>query len=220
MITGFRPIRSDSQPAISGIGTDSTIRTPYIRPVSGPLEVEHARQVEQREQVHDAEAATAAAEDRGQVDPARSRVAQDRPERLPDAAPGDGRGRSAPVSRTRMRIASAIDDRRDPEERRRPSASRRRDDQPRPGEGDDDRPDVAAGDVGADREAAPLRRELLGQQAVADRMLRRATDPRQDVDDRERREAESPAPGREPAAEQEAAGPEQRRREMTRVSLA
>jgi len=29
----------------------------------------------------------------------------------------------------------------------------------------------------ADREPAPIRRELLGQQAVADRMLRRPADP-------------------------------------------
>ena len=44
-------------------------------------------------------------------------------------------------------------------------------DERRPDDRDDDRADVAAGDVGADGEAASLRRELLGQQAVADRVL-------------------------------------------------
>ena len=32
MISGFRPSRSDSQPAISGIGTLNTMSAPYIRP--------------------------------------------------------------------------------------------------------------------------------------------------------------------------------------------
>src|SRR6478609_9270069 len=32
MITGLRPTRSDSHPAISGIGTEKTISTPYISP--------------------------------------------------------------------------------------------------------------------------------------------------------------------------------------------
>ena len=38
------------------------------------------------------------------------------------------------------------------------------------------RPDVAAGDVGADREAAPLGRVDVGQQGVADRVLRAGAD--------------------------------------------
>ena len=45
-------------------------------------------------------------------------------------------------------------------------------DQRRPDDGDEDRPDVAAGDVGTDREPASLRRVLLGEQPVADRVLR------------------------------------------------
>ncbi len=61
------------------------------------------------------------------------------------------------------------------------------------------RADVAAGDVGADREAAPLGRELLGEQAVADRVLRRAADARRDVRDGERDEAGGQGLGREPA---------------------
>ena len=32
MISGLRPIRSDSQPAISGMGTEKTISAPYISP--------------------------------------------------------------------------------------------------------------------------------------------------------------------------------------------
>ena len=32
MITGFRPMRSESQPATSGIGTENTISAPYIAP--------------------------------------------------------------------------------------------------------------------------------------------------------------------------------------------
>ena len=32
MISGFRPTRSDSQPATSGIGTEKTISAPYISP--------------------------------------------------------------------------------------------------------------------------------------------------------------------------------------------
>ena len=88
-------------------------------------------------------------------------------------------------------------------------------------EGHDDGPDVAAGDVGADREAAPLRRELLGEQAVADRVLRRAADPRQDV--RRPRTSRSsaanawaakPPPNRRPPA------PSRVRRETIRVSAA
>ncbi len=84
-----------------------------------------------------------------------------------------------------------------------------RGDQRHADEGHDHRPDVAAGDVGADREASPLRRELLGQQAVADRVLRRAADPRQDVGDGEGQEPAGQRLGREPAAEQDPAGAQQ-----------
>ena len=38
-------------------------------------------------------------------------------------------------------------------------------------------PDVPTGDVRADREPTPLGRELLGEEAVPDRVLRRAADP-------------------------------------------
>ena len=57
--------------------------------------------------------------------------------------------------------------------RRRRSAARR--------DRHDHRADVAAGDVGADGEAPPLGWELLGEEAVPDRMLRRATDAGDDV---------------------------------------
>ncbi len=69
-----------------------------------------------------------------------------------------------------------------------------------------DRPDVAAGDVGADREAPAVLRELLGEQPVADRVLRRSADPRRDVDDGKRRERGGSGLGREAAAEQDPAG--------------
>ena len=91
MITGRRPIRSESQPATSGIGTERTI-SDAVHQVRRRLgQADHERQVGQREQVHDAQAATAAAEDRGEVDPAVVVVGEDRPERVPDAAVGDGR---------------------------------------------------------------------------------------------------------------------------------
>ena len=73
----------------------------------------------------------------------------------------------------------------------------------------DDGADVAAGDVGADGEAAPLRRELLGQQAVADRVLRRAADARRDVRDREGQEVGGQRLGRHPATEQDPAEAQQ-----------
>ena len=36
MISGLRPIRSDSQPATIGTGTEKTMSTPYIRPAVAP----------------------------------------------------------------------------------------------------------------------------------------------------------------------------------------
>ena len=158
----------------------------------------------QREQVHDAEPAAGPAQHRRQVQPAQVPVAGDPPERRPDGAAGL---RGCPV---RAGLADEQQDRdgdrdgRQPE-RDRGAAPADRGDQRRADDRDDDRPDVAAGDVGADREAAPLRRELLGQQAVADRMLGRSADPRHDVRDRERREARRERLEREPAAEQEPA---------------
>ena len=32
MISGFRPIRSESHPATSGMGTENTIKAPYMSP--------------------------------------------------------------------------------------------------------------------------------------------------------------------------------------------
>jgi hypothetical protein len=54
---------------------------------------------------------------------------------------------------------------------------------------DEDGAHVPARDVRADREPATCRRELLGEQAVADRVLRRPADTREDVGHRERYEA-------------------------------
>ena len=36
MISGLRPIRSDSQPATIGTGTEKTMSAPYIRPEVAP----------------------------------------------------------------------------------------------------------------------------------------------------------------------------------------
>ena len=56
------------------------------------------------------------------------------------------------------------------------------------------RPDVAAGDVGADGEAASLDRELLGEQAVADRVLWRTADAGDDEPAAEGEDARAPGP--------------------------
>ena len=76
-------------------------------------------------------------------------------------------------------------------------------------ERDDDGADVPAGDVGADGEPATLGRELLGQQTVADRVLRRPADPRRDVRDGVGHEARRERGEREAAAEQDPAESEQ-----------
>ena len=181
MITGRRPTRSDSQPAISGIGTERTMSTPYMRFGRRARQADHAGQVEQREQVDDAEPATAAAEHRGEVDPAVVGVAEDvrnASRTLPWAIAAR---RSTPLSRTNSRIASAMRTAGIPNKTTTHAPAEGRD-QRRADERDDDRSDVAAADVGADRKAAPLLGKLLGQQAVADRVLRRAADPRRDVD--------------------------------------
>ena len=139
----------------------------------------------------------------------RSRSREDPSERVADAAAGDGRG---PVG------AALADEQQDRDRDERSPASPNTIDAPRqptaamsgtPMTRDDDRADVAAGDVGADREPAPLGRELLGEQAVADRVLRRAADPRHDVGMANVSEAGGERLGREPATEQQAAEPEQ-----------
>jgi hypothetical protein len=54
MISGLRPIRSDSQPATSGIGTEKTIKAPYITP-DVPSSSRAPGHVDEREQVDDTE---------------------------------------------------------------------------------------------------------------------------------------------------------------------
>ena len=63
-----------------------------------------------------------------------------------------------------------------PKTYRRAAPADRRDER-RPDERDNHRPDIAARDVGADREPAPLRRELLGEETVPDRVLWGTSDP-------------------------------------------
>ena len=162
---------------------------PYIRPGRALVEAEDAGHVDQREEVDDAEPAAAAAERRGQVQPAAGR-GRGGSARTPTGPSRSRRAaaRSVPRSRTNSRIRIADRDGRQPEDDRR-AAPADRGDQRHADERDDDGPDVAAGDMGADREPAPLGRELLGQQAVADRMLGRPADPRRDVRDGVRHEA-------------------------------
>ena len=78
-----------------------------------------------------------------------------------------------------------------------------------PDDRDHDRPDVAAGDVGADGEAPTFRRELLGEEAVADRDAAGAADPRRPRWPRRTSGTRSRQRlGDEAAAEQETAGAE------------
>ena len=76
------------------------------------------------------------------------------------------------------------DDRRDAEEHDDPAPPEQLD-QPGSEDGNDDRSDVPAADVGADRKAASRLRKLFREQSVPDWMLRRPAHPRQDVDGRE-----------------------------------
>ena len=211
MITGFRPTGPTASRRRAASAPRTRSAPPYIRSVRRLGQAEHL--------------ASGTAARRGSRRPGRARRRRG-PRRgrssgwsgsredLPERRRGRCRRRPPPrgprrVSRTNSRIASAIDDRRDPEDdRRRPPAEGAI--SAAPDERHDHRADVAAGDVGADREAAPLRRELLGEEAVADRVLRRPADPRHDVDDRERRRswrpaawAAKPPPNRIPPAAEE-----------------
>ena len=194
MISGLRPILSDSQPATSGIGTENTISSAVHQPRCRFVEAEDLDQVDEREEVDHTEAAPAAAERRGEVEPAQVAVAQDPPERLADAA---ARQRRRPV---RAALADEEQDRdadrdgRQPEHDRGAAPADRRDER-NADQCHDHRANVPARDVGADREAAPFGRELLGQQAVADRVLRRAADARRDVRDGEASGSRWPEPG-------------------------
>ena len=149
------------------------------------------------------EAAATAAQHGRQVQPAQVAVGEDGPERVAGAPRGDGRG---PV---RAALADEQQDRdrdehgRDAEDDRGAAPARERDER-HADHRHDDRAEIATRDVGTDRESASLGRELLGQQAVADRVLRRTTDPRDDIRDGEGEEAAGQRLGREPATEQQA----------------
>ena len=99
-------------------------------------------------------------------------VAEDRRERVPDRAVGDGRLPVHACLPDEHQDRERDDDRRDAE-RHHHQPPAERGDHRRPDDCHDDGPDIAAADVGADREATPVLGELLGQQPVADRMLRR-----------------------------------------------
>ena len=135
-------------------------------------------------------------------------VAEDRPEGLADAAVGHGRGLVVAALLDEEEDSQGNHDRRDPEQHD-GLAPAEVGDEPRPEDRHDDGPEVPAGDVGADREPAPVLRELFGQQPVADRVLRRPADPRHDVDRGKRREGRRRRLGREAAAEEDPAGREQ-----------
>ncbi len=165
-------------------------------------------QIDEREQVHDAQAAPAATEDRREEQPAQVAVGDDPAQSVPAAAAGDSRG---PVR------AAFADERQDAQsdqgrghaEHDRHAAPAERGEHRRPDDRDDDRAQVPAGDMGADRKPAAGRRELLGEEAVPDRVLRRPTDPGEDRRDRERDEVVGQRRGREPATEHEAAQAQQ-----------
>ncbi len=132
-------------------------------------------EVERDEDVDHAQPAAAAAEHRRQVQPAQVAIEPDRPEGVPHPARGHGRRAVAARLADEGHDAQRDEHGRDAEEDERPAPAPAGD-QPGAEQRHDDRPDVAASDVGADGEAPTLRRELLGQQAVADRVLGRSAD--------------------------------------------
>ena len=108
------------------------------QPVGGRVEAEDLGQVEEHEQVHDAEPSPAAAEHRREVEPAQVVVAEDAPERRADGAAG---ARRRPVRAT---LADEDQDRDGDRDRRQPERDRRaapadRGDERHADEGDDDR---------------------------------------------------------------------------------
>ena len=219
MISGLRPRRSDSQPAINGIGTENRISAAVHRPVRALRRGPALAEVDEQEQVDDAEPSAAATKHRREVQPAQVAVAEDPPDRVADIAAGDG---SRPV---RAALADQREDRDRGDGREQPEHDRRA----APAEGgkqrhadqrDDDRADVATGDVRGDREPTAMGRELFGEEPVADRVLRRPADPGQHVGHGEGQEAGGECLGDEPAAEQQPAAAQQPARETTRVSCA
>ena len=170
--------------------------------------MEDAGQVDEREQVHDPEAAPAAAQRGGEVEPAQVAVAEDPAERRPDGPAREGRRTVGAALAHEEQDEDRDGDGRQPERDRGAPPAVDRDDRDAD-ERHDHGPDVATGDVRADGETAPFGRELLGQQPVADRVLGRATDARRDVRDGEGREAVGERLEREPATEQDPADGEQ-----------
>ena len=83
------------------------------------VEADDERQVDQREQVDDAEPAAAAAQDRGQVQPAQVAVAQDPSERGADGAAGPGGGPVRAALPDEHQDRDRDGDRRHPEDDRR-----------------------------------------------------------------------------------------------------
>ena len=153
-MTGWRPIRSDSQPATSGPGTLAASRSPYIAPMVAGVEAERLVEVQRHEDVEHAEAARAAAEHRREEQPAQVAVARGR------AGRGGGPGLARPCDRrslgaarrTNSRIAIATTRAAMPSPRT-AAAPAERGDRERRREPDDDRADVAARDVRRDRDA-------------------------------------------------------------------
>ena len=105
MITGFRPIAVREPAGDERHRHREHDQRPVHRPVRRLRQQQHLAQVEQREEVHDAQAATAATEDRGEIDPAVVGVGEDLAERGPDAAVGDRR--LAVRARSRGRTAGS-----------------------------------------------------------------------------------------------------------------
>ena len=208
MISGFRPIRSDSQPAMSGIGTLKHDEDAVHEAGRRLVEADDRGQVESANRLTTPSPRPPPPRTEVEVDPAQVAVAEDRRKAVADAAAGDGGGAVGAGLADEQEDREGDEDRRDAEQRSTTPRQPMRAMSGAPRSADDDRPDVAAGDVGADREAAPILWELLGEQAVADGMLRRAADPRRDVGDRERGEGLGECLGDEAAAEQDPAGAE------------
>ncbi len=135
-------------------------------------------------------------------------IAGDPPERRAHGTARPGRGSVRAALADEEQDEDGHGDGRQTESDRRASPADR-EDQRRSDHRDDDGPDISASDVCADREPASFGRELLGQQAVADRMLRRPADARGDVRDGECGERRRERLSHEPAAEQQATEAEQ-----------
>ena len=152
MITGFRPTRSDSQPATSGPGTLAASSTPYMSADRRRRRARRPGQVQRHEDVQDAEAARAAAEDGRGVDATGGRGRRGRVR----YRCADGVSAAVLSASRRRRLADGDQDRDGDDDRDRAQREHRAPppdeaDRQRRREADEHGADVAAGDVDGDR---------------------------------------------------------------------